>query len=147
MLAVMPVRSSRPSSSRAISTSKTLTCSSSRAAGAMRLMEPLKSTRGNASSVTRVSWPRWILPMSTSLMPALTSMVPRSATVEMTVPALNEPDPVTVSPSSTGRSMMTPFMGEKIFTTWRGLSPTGMPDASTSPILSRASSAACCAWR
>ena len=46
MLAVMPVRSSAPWRSIAISTSKTLTFSSSRAAGAMRRIVPANFTFG-----------------------------------------------------------------------------------------------------
>ena len=59
------------------------------------------------------------LPMSTSLTPALMIMVPMSATVMSTVPALKEETPeVTVSPSSTLRRMTTPSMGEVTFRRW-----------------------------
>ena len=57
--------------------------------------------------------------MSTSLMPALMIMVPTSATVAMIVPALKLETPeVTVSPSSTGRRMITPSMGAETLSRW-----------------------------
>jgi len=71
--------------------------------------------------------PTRILPMSTSLTPALTIMLARSATVRITVPALNEPAPVTASPSCTGRVMTTPSIGEAMLSCWFGLVVSGRP--------------------
>ena len=54
--------------------------------------------------------------MSTSLMPALMIIVSTSATVISTVPELKEETPdMTVSPSSTGRRITTPSIGEVTF--------------------------------
>ncbi|MFN8095360.1 MAG: hypothetical protein U0599_24625 [Vicinamibacteria bacterium] len=50
------------------------------------------------------------------MIPALMIIVSTSATVMSTVPALKEDTPdITVSPSSTGRRMTTPSMGEVTF--------------------------------
>ena len=82
--------------------------------------------------------------MSTSLMPALMIMVSTSATVISTVPALNEETPdITVSPSSTGRRITTPSIGEVTFRRW--LMPTsaiaiGTPLSRTMRYLSIAAS-------
>ena len=54
--------------------------------------------------------------MSTSLMPASMIIVLTSATVISTVPELKEETPdMTVSPSSTGRRITTPSIGEVTF--------------------------------
>ena len=136
--AVMPVRSSLPWESRWTSTSNTLTWLSSRAAGAMRATFPSKRTLGKASRVTVTGASMWTLPMSTSLTPTLTIMLLTSATVPSTVPALKEPAPVTVSPSSTGRVMTTPSIGEVMLRSWLALALTGMPEALSSSAFSLA---------
>ncbi len=139
-LAVMPVRSSLPWESRETSTSNTLTWSARRAAGAMRDTLAGKRTFGYASSVTVTGAPRRTLPMSTSLTPALTSIVERSATVAITVPALNDPAPVTASPSSTGRVITTPSIGAVMLMRWSAVVVTGTPDDAMIADFSRAAS-------
>ena len=89
--------------------------------------------------------------MSTSLMPASMIMVFTSATVMRTVPALKEETPdITVSPSSTGRRITTPSIGELTFRRWvipAATDAIGTPLSCTMRYLSMAESRLAFAWR
>src|ERR1051325_722254 len=83
----------------------------------------------------------WILPMSTSLTPALTIMREVSATVKSTVPALNDETPeVMDSPISMFFVRTTPLIGATTLEPWKFCTDwlMGMPLFSTSAYFSRA---------
>ena len=85
----------------------------------MRSIRAGNAIFGYASSVTFTGIPTRILPMSTSLTPALTIIFETSATLNSTVPALNDDTPEVIdSPISTFFVSTMPSIGATTFEPW-----------------------------
>src|SRR5262249_26415696 len=75
-----------------------------------RPTDPWNVQPGNASTVNRTGWPRWIWPTSASLTEAHTVIRLRSLAIKNRLGVLN--DDWTVWPRVTRRSMIVPFTGD-----------------------------------